>query len=189
MARAHGKSVFVMEPLKGGILADVPPAARETLAEANPSITPAAWAFRFAASLTGVVSVLSGMRGAAILAENLRTFALGEPLGAEQAATLARAAGEIRSSVIIPCTGCRYCVDHCPRHIAIPEYFSIYNNWKRNEGEHTAETVVYYANLARSHGRASECIACGRCERACPQHLPIPTWMREVSGVLDAWEG
>ena len=99
---------------------------------------------------------------------------------------LERAAEVIRSKAEIACTNCRYCTTECPRQIAIPDYFGLYNNMKRlkNTG-YTANQRVYYANLARTHGKASDCIHCGLCEKNCPQRLPIRDLLETVSQELE----
>ena len=100
---------------------------------------------------------------------------------------LERAAEVIRSKAEIACTNCRYCTTECPKQIAIPDYFGLYNNMKRlkNTG-YTANQKVYYANLAQTHGKASDCIRCGLCEKNCPQRLPIRGLLETISREMES---
>ena len=184
----HGKPVTVMEPVKGGALASVPPAVEALMQIAHPDWSPAAWALRFAASLPNVRFVLSGMSTLAQMEENTALFSDMEPLSPSDRELLAAAAQMIRGSIAIPCTGCRYCVEEndCPRHIPIPNYFALYNTEKLRTREDWSPEKEYYANLvAQSSGRASDCIACRKCERVCPQHIPISEWMPRVKAALE----
>ena len=91
----------------------------------------------------------------------------------------------IRNAIAIPCTACRYCVEDCPKKIAIPDYFAIYNNLKRFGGPQGMVARTYYGNLTQTHGKASDCIRCGKCEKLCPQHLPIREYLKEVAAELE----
>lgn len=96
-----------------------------------------------------------------------------------------QAAEIIKGSITIPCTACRYCVDECPMRIAIPDYFAIYNNLKRFGAGQGIVASTYYGNLTQTHGKASDCLKCGKCEKRCPQHLPIRQYLEEVAGALE----
>ena len=184
----HGKPVIVMEPVKGGTLAELPPAVREMLAAAHPDWSPASWALRFAASLPNVRTVLSGMSTLAQVQENTAIMADMEPLTEEELRILERAAAMIRGTIAIPCTGCRYCVEEntCPQGIPIPSYFALYNTEKLRTREDWSPEREYYANyLTHGQGRASDCIACRKCERVCPQHIRIADWRKQVRAVLE----
>lgn len=184
----HGKPVFVMEPVKGGTLANVPENVEQLLHSRHPDWTPASWALRFAASLPNVQIVLSGMSTLRQVEENTALIAAMEPLDAEELDILKRAAAMIRGTIAIPCTGCRYCVEEsqCPKRIPIPSYFALYNTEKLREREDWSPEMEYYANfLKQGYGRASECIACRKCERVCPQHIPVSDWMKQVKALME----
>ena len=187
VARRHGKKIVVMEPVKGGTLACVPEKAERLFREARPDMSVPSWGIRYAASLDGIMVVLSGMSSIAQTEDNTSYMADFEPLSASELETVRRATGIIHESVTIPCTGCRYCVDGCPEKIPIPNYFALYNanrNWAQNgfSGQR-----MYYNNLSGDgHGKASSCIGCGQCERACPQHIKVREWLKKVSALFEA---
>ena len=155
------------------------------LRQANPSASLASWAIRFAAGLDGVLTVLSGMSAPAQLEDNIGYMERFEPLSSDEIRLLEQVAGIIHAKAEIACTNCRYCTTECPKQIAIPDYFGLYNNMKRlkNTG-YTANQRVCYANLAQTHGRTSDCVRCGLCERNCPQWLPIRSLPETVAKTL-----
>lgn len=176
----HGKPVIVMEPVKGGRLADLPSDIRTMFASAHPDWSPASWAIRFAASLPQVFMVLSGMSNFAQVKDNVSFMKDFSPLTDEDMSIVKRAAAMLRGNVAIPCTACRYCTEGCPKHIAIPEYFALYN--KRNENGSLNDEKESYCELEnRGYGKASDCIECKKCEKSCPQHLPITSYLKEVA--------
>ena len=172
VATRHGKPVIVMEPVKGGTLAKLPPELEEEFHEREPALSIPSWAIRFAASLENVMVVLSGMSNLAQLEDNTGYMRNFRPLGADEQALIAKAAAVLKSKTFIPCTGCAYCTVNCPKHIAIPQYFALFN------GE--AEKAAYEA-LHAEFGKADDCIRCGRCEAMCPQHLPIRKYLEKVA--------
>lgn len=183
----HGKPIVVMEPVKGGSLADVPEEAEKLLKQANPDLSVPSWAIRFAASLPGVFMVLSGMSDMAQISDNLSYMENFEPLSEDEQAMLRRVAEIINAQIAVPCTGCAYCTSGCPMNIAIPQYFSLYNeNMRENLGK-KGWTVNFtnYSNLTQKFGKAGDCIGCGQCESVCPQHLPIIELMKNVSQHFD----
>ena len=187
----HGKPVIVMEPVKGGTLARVPAEVETLLRSVHPDWSPASWALRFAASLPNVMVVLSGMSTLAQVEENTSFMADMDPLGTEEIRLLELAAGMIRGTIAIPCTGCRYCVEEnqCPQNIPIPNYFSLYNTEMLRDPEGWSPEREYYDNFAiHGLGRASDCIACRQCEQVCPQHIEISAWMKQVSKVMESEE-
>ena len=179
----YGRKVIVMEPLRGGALACPPEQARRLLHGAAPQMSMPEWALRFAASHKNVVMVLSGMSTLQQVEENIGTMRPFQPLTQLQMARALEAGRLIRTSTAVPCTACRYC-DGCPEDIAIPEYFSLYNQLSRLE-KSREETVREYAGLAQGRGTASACIGCGRCERHCPQHIGIIRALQQVAQALE----
>ena len=184
----HGKPVFVMEPIKGGTLAHIPEKAEKMLRAVHPDWSPASWALRFAASLPGVQIVLSGMSTLKQVEENTAFMKDMGPLTEDEVNLLQQVASMIRETIAIPCTGCRYCVEEsiCPKGILIPNYFALYNTEKLRTREDWSPEKEYYVNyLNQGHGRASDCIACRKCERVCPQHIAISERMKEVKVVME----
>ena len=183
----HGKPVVVMEPVKGGTLAKLPEEAETLLKAANPELSIPSWGIRFAASQENVWMVLSGMSTLAQMQDNLSYMEEFQPMTADEIALTRKAAEIINRQVAVACTGCSYCTDGCPMHIAIPKYFSLYNEDMRENLKEKGWTANYsnYDKLTLHHGRASSCLACGQCESVCPQHLPIISLMKEVSAHFD----
>ncbi len=180
----HNKPVIVMEPVKGGTLSKVPKNVAELFKSYNKEASISSWAIRFAASQPNVKMVLSGMGNMEMMLDNTGYMKNFKPLTQEELKVVKAATDLINGTIEIPCTGCSYCTDGCPKKIPIPKYFSLYNAEKQElmdkpftpQGE-------YYWNLADSpeFGKASECIKCGKCEKACPQHLPIRDLIMKVS--------
>jgi len=170
ICRAHGKPVVIMEPVKGGILADPIPAVKALLDGADSSRSYASWAIRFAASLDGILAVLSGMSSTAQMEDNLATMKDFRPLNEEEQQVIRLAQAAIEGNKAIPCTACHYCTEGCPMNIPIPEIFSVFN---RREGSPHFRTVREYTIVTHGRGKAADCIGCGQCEGVCPQHLPI----------------
>ena len=183
----HDKPIIVMEPVKGGSLARVPAEAEKLFRAAAPDRSIPSWAIRFAASLPNVMVVLSGMSSMEQMEDNLSYMDEFIPLSEEEQKLCFRAGGIINAQIAVPCTGCSYCTEGCPVHIAIPQYFSLYNEIMREDMEQKGWTVSFsnYDALAQTHGKASECIACSQCEGICPQRLPIIEHLKSVSAKFD----
>ena len=179
----HNKPVIVMEPVKGGTLAKVPADVEQMFKSADPEKSVPSWAIRFAASQPGVMVVLSGMSNLEQMEDNLSYMENFTPLTEEETALCFKAADMINSKITVPCTGCSYCTEGCPMHIAIPKYFSIYNEDMREDLEEKGWTINFtnYQILNQTFGKASDCIQCGQCEGVCPQHLPIIKYLQDVA--------
>ena len=170
ICKAHSKPVIIMEPVKGGILADPIPAVKKVFDEADNSSSYASWAVRYAASLDNIHVVLSGMSSLAQMEDNLSFMEHFEPLSDHELEIIHHAQNLLNEDKSIPCTACHYCTDGCPMNIPIPDIFTVAN---RRKGSPHFRTVREYTNVTLGKGKASDCISCGQCENACPQQLPI----------------
>ena len=181
----HGKPVIVMEPVKGGSLVNLPAEADNILRGLNGGSN-ASYALRFAASFPNMAMVLSGMSDMAQMEDNLSAMRDFVPLNKTEMDAVHRVYDIFRSLNLVPCTGCRYCVEEstCPKGIRIPDMFSSLN---AHEAFHNWNTGYYYNNVitGEGHGKASECIRCGKCERVCPQHLPIRELLKKVAATFE----
>lgn len=185
VARKYGKPVTVMEPVKGGTLANIPEEALQRIKAYDPNISPASLALRFAASQEGVFRVLSGMNSMEQVKDNCRTLGEFVPLNDEEYKVIDEVRQIILRNKAIPCTACEYCMHGCPKKIPIPKYFALYNSMKQKVGGFSSQGVYYNNTVLAGFGRASECLKCGKCETACPQHLPIRKYLEEVSVMFD----
>ncbi len=187
VAVKHNVPVIVMEPVKGGTLAKLPEEAEKLLKDHAPDLSIPSWAVRFAASLPGVMMVLSGMSSLEQMEDNLSYMENFPPLTEEEKELCFKAAEIVNNQIAIPCTGCSYCTEGCPMKIAIPQYFSLYNEDMREALEEKGWTVNFtnYAQLTKDFGAAKACIECGQCESVCPQHLPIIENLKKVSQHYD----
>lgn len=184
IARKFHKPVIVMEPCKGGTLVNLPEEAQALLRVKRPDASNASWALRFAASQEGVTRVLSGMNSLEQVEDNTATFLQFEPITPEEQKVIDQVREIIERNTPIPCTGCAYCTHGCPKDIAIPHYFALYNSVSRTTGSFSSQ-AVYYNNLSLKHGKASACIGCRQCEKACPQHLPVVDHLRAVAAKFE----
>ena len=179
----HNKPVIVMEPVKGGTLAQLPAEAEKLFKEHDASYSIPSWAIRFAASLDNVMVVLSGMSSLEQMQDNLSYMEDFTPLTEEEKNLCFEAARIINDQIAVPCTGCSYCTEGCPMHICIPQYFSIYNEDMREHLDQKGWTINFtnYESLTEHFGKASVCIGCGQCEGVCPQHLTIIDFLQDVA--------
>ena len=182
VARKHGKSIVVMEPVKGGNLANPPAAVKRLFDEYHPDMSYASWAIRFVASLDGIITVLSGMSNTQQMEDNLSYMKKFQPLNEAEQKIIQEAQRILGNSSTIPCTACHYCTEGCPKKIPIPEIFSAMN--KQLGNGQMAEAVSDYRKATSLAGKASECINCRQCERICPQHLGITGYLKQCADAL-----
>ena len=181
VAVKHNKPVIVMEPVKGGTLTKLPEEAVKVLNAQNSKTSVSSWAIRFAAELPGVMMVLSGMSNMEQLKDNMKTVDSLTPLTKEEHRAIKEVVAIMNRGAAIPCTGCSYCTDGCPRNIAIPKYFELYNaELQEVEDKGWSPQIAYYENMIKTFGKASDCIGCGKCEDVCPQNLPITRHLKEI---------
>ena len=179
VARKHGKSIVVMEPVKGGALASPPDDVQKIFRQASPEASFASWAIRYAASLEGIITVLSGMSNLEQMKDNLSYMKDFRPLNEEEQTAIKKAQEAFHGIKSIPCTACHYCTSGCPQEIPIPEIFAARNKqlvWGQlEEGKNT------YLKATAQGSSASDCIACGQCESACPQQIPVIQRLKECA--------
>lgn len=183
VARKHGKSIVVMEPIKGGTLANPPKAVRDLLTSARPDLSVASWAIRFVASLDGIITVLSGMSTEEQMADNLSYMADFKPLSEDEKKVIKQAQDILDGIDSIPCTSCHYCTDGCPMQIPIPEIFSARNKqliWEQKEAGQAD-----YDKAVSNKGMPSACIQCGQCEGVCPQHIDIINRLQDCAAAFE----
>lgn len=180
-----GKPVIVMEPIKGGSLVNIPEEAQKLFKDYAPDASVASWAMRYAASLENVMVVLSGMSNMNHVNDNTDYMQDFRPLNDEEYAIIGKVVEIINSSIAIPCTACNYCVDGCPVGIPIPKYFALYNADLQSLNKGFSPQQTYYTNMTITLPTASQCIGCGQCESACPQHLSIIDGLKLVSERFD----
>ncbi len=184
VCRKHGKPVIVMEPVRGGSLANLPDNAKAVFDELHGG-SPATYAIRYAAGFPGIMMVLSGMSTIDQMKENLDFMKDFRPLDEKETQAVEKVCEIIRGKKLISCTGCRYCVDGCPKKILIPDLFAcmnakkMYQNWNSDH---------YYEIHTNGHGKASDCIKCGKCEQICPQQLKIRDLLCDVAAEFEKKE-
>ncbi len=169
ICRAHGKPVVIMEPVKGGILADPIPAVKAVFDAEGSGRSYASWALRYAASIEGILAVLSGMSSREQMEDNLASIR-NIPLTDREQDLIRLAQEALNADKSIPCTACHYCTEGCPMGIPIPEIFNVIN---RRMGSPEFRTLREYTIVTQDRGKAGDCVACAQCESICPQHLPI----------------
>lgn len=184
LIRDRGLYCIAMEPLRGGSLCDLPPEAEAILRKAHPKRTPAEWGLRFAAMQPSMLTVLSGMNSMAQVEENIQTVNQFQPLSEADLAVLAEVRTAYLGSSPIPCTACRYC-DGCPKGVEIPKMLAIINSYKR-----TGRGFNFLAdcNVLGKAKDASNCVACGKCVKVCPQKINIPEEMAKAKEMMETFE-
>lgn len=182
VARKHHIPIWVMEPLKGGFLANVSSKAEKLMKDYNPDSSAVTWAFRFVASLDDVEVVLTGSNSLEQLKSTIEIFKNIHPLNEDEYGILNQVSEIINSNIAVDCTKCRYCIDSCPQSIDISKLFDLYNNEKIQDlGSWTAvgNEYVNYSKLP-GVGIASDCIECEACIDQCPQDIDIPQVLKDV---------
>ena len=177
-ARKHGKPVIIMEPVKGGMLANPAPEVKAVFDETGSGASYSSWAIRFAASLEGIVTVLSGMSSLEQLKDNVSYMKSFAPLNEKERAVIEKARATLASLPSVPCTGCEYCTAGCPKNISIPQIFDIMNRELVYKDPNSAK--FGYGFETRFGARASDCIQCGKCEEVCPQQINITELLKEA---------
>lgn len=180
----HNKPVIVMEPVKGGGLINLPAEAQQVLDGLNGGSN-ASYAIRFAASFDQMMMVLSGMSNMEQMEDNISHMKDFKPLSEEEFDAIWKVCDIFKNQDLIPCTACKYCVDGCPKNIAIPDLFADMNA-KVTHKDWNSE--FYYEVHTQNNGKASDCIKCGKCEKVCPQHLKIRDLLVEVAETFENGE-
>ena len=173
-----GIPTVVMEPVRGGRLASLNEETDAMLKAVCPDNSIASWAFRFLMDKSNLMVVLSGMSNMDQVIDNVKTFDEGKPLSDAEKATLEAAVEKFRSSVTVPCTGCRYCVDDCPASIEIPKVMEIYNSYNLNKNRMALRA------LSELSAGPKDCLGCGSCANHCPQNIDIPDVMAKLAELM-----
>ena len=185
LLKKYNIPVWVMEPVRGGKLASLAAEDEKKLKAFRPNDSIASWAFRFLQALPEVKVILSGMSDMKQVKDNIKTFEEEKPLNAEESAALDTIAREMLAKTSLPCTACRYCTSHCPKHLDIPELIKLYNEHRFTGGGFIAPMGV---SALAEEKRPSACIGCRSCEKVCPQQIKISEMMKDFTARLNASE-
>lgn len=185
LLKKYNIPVWVMEPVRGGKLASLAAEDEKKLKAFRPNDSIASWAFRFLLALPEVKVILSGMSDMKQVKDNIKTFEEAKPLNAEESAALDAIAREMLAKTSLPCTACRYCTSHCPKHLDIPELIKLYNEHRFTGGGFIAPMVV---SALAEEKRPSACVGCRSCEKVCPQQIKISEMMKDFTARLNASE-
>jgi predicted aldo/keto reductase-like oxidoreductase len=181
----HRKPIVIMEPIKGGMLANPAPTVKAIFDAANPNASYASWAIRYAASLPGVITVLSGMSNLEQMNDNLSYMKSFKPLDDGERKTIESAQQALAALPGVPCTSCKYCVPGCPVSIGIPDVFDAMNREYIYGDPGAAKQGYMFATAFSGGGKASDCVACGACESVCPQKIKIIDTLRTAASKFD----
>ena len=184
IARKYNKPITIMEPAKGGLLAEVESDAAKLIQSANHDMSVASWAFRFVGGLEGLITVLSGMGTIEQIEDNARTFNNFKPLTTREKEVLAQAVRMMNETPTIPCTSCRYCTPNCPMDIPIPSVIKIYNKFLVHKAKESAG--YEYTMMRDVFADPAGCIKCRKCEEHCPQHIAITEILEAATGTFEA---
>ena len=187
VARKYNKKVMIMEPYKGGFLADVPQEAEKLMKDYNPDRSVVSWAMRFVANIDDVCVVYTGASNFEQLESNIEEFKNADPLNDEELAILDEVSEIINSNITVDCTKCRYCVDSCTEEIDIAKIFDLYNKHKLLEKDDWTQFGNAYLNYSKLDGVgiASDCIECENCIEECPQQINIPEVLKDVAKTFE----
>ena len=187
VARKYGKEVMIMEPYKGGFLADVPEEAEKIMKEYNPDKSVVSWAMRFVANLDDVSVVLTGASNLEQLESNISEIKNAPPLSDEELEIIKEVSEIINSNITVDCTTCRYCVDVCSEEIDIAKIFDLYNKHNMLEIDDWTPFGNAYLNYTKlpGVGIASDCIECELCIEECPQSINIPEVLKDVAKTFE----
>jgi len=180
----HNKPIIVMEPCRGGSLINLPQSAKDIFDEEGKSY--ANYAIRFTASFPSVVMVLSGMSTIDQLKENVGFMKDFEPITEQERIAIDKVQKILSEQETIDCTSCRYCVEGCPKNISIPDLFTCYNQKVQFNDNNCKFYYSNYTTASKNLGKASDCIKCGKCEKICPQHLPIRKYLEDVAQMFES---
>ena len=183
-ARKHNKPIIVMEPIKGGSLAEFGPAEREIFESCHPDMSLASWALRYVLSLDGVFCVLSGMSSMEQMEENIDIAQNFVPMNDEEYKVIDAVVEKSKETPTIPCTGCNYCYEACPQKIDTPNMITNYNNYLRYKYL-DAPKRSYHVNNQKGF-LASDCIQCGECEARCPQNIKIIDTLKDIADLFES---
>ena len=183
VARKHGKPVVIMEPVKGGMLADPAPEVKAVFDEAGSGLSYSSWAIRFAASLEGIITVLSGMSTIDQLKDNVSYMKDFRPLDKKEQEIIVKAQKALSEIPSVPCTSCEYCLPGCPKNIKIPSIMEVLNRELVYKSFQSAK--FGYAWETQSGGKASDCIECGKCVEVCPQQIKIPDMLKDAAAKFE----
>ena len=187
VARKYNKKVMIMEPYKGGFLADVPQEAEKLMKDYNPDRSVVSWAMRFVANIDDVCVVYTGASTLEQLENNIDEFKSADPLNDKEMEIIKEVSDIINSNITVDCTKCRYCVDACAEEIDIAKVFDLYNKHNMLEKEDWTQFGNAYLNYSKlpDVGIASDCIECEACIEECPQSINIPEVLKDVAKTFE----
>lgn len=185
VARKYNKPIIIMEPLKGGKLANPPQPVQDILKAADPDASCASWALRYAADREGLITVLSGASSLEQIQDSISWMKDFHGMSEDERATIEKAKAALEAIPIVPCTCCNYCMKVCPVNVGIPGTFEAANIYYiYNDIEEARNRQLGFLVDARGQKRASECIKCGACEEACPQHIKIRDELEKIDTIF-----
>ena len=187
VARKYNKKIMVMEPYKGGFLADVPEEAEKVMKEHAPDRSVVSWAMRFVANIEDIDVVLTGASTLEQLEDNIHEFKNADPLNNDEMEVIKEVTEIINSNITVDCTKCRYCVDACAEDIDIAKIFDLYNKHKMLKIDEWTQFGNAYLNYTKlpDVGIASDCIECEACLEECPQSINIPDVLKDVAKTFE----
>lgn len=180
--------MIVMEPLRGGVLCNLPEKAVEKLKQECPNDVQASFGLRYVASKKRVFTILSGMSNFQQLKENVDTYINYREFTKEEEKVAHEIAQIIKSSGAISCTACKYCMEVCPRGINIPAIFGLYNVYKSSNQKSKKFMFAYNYKALDESTRADKCVDCKLCMKNCPQNLDIPKLLKDVHKEVETVE-